>query len=193
MALRVGIEIVLAVVVLIASGVFWQFQKRRRFLKRAMCDPEFLKRIISLDVLSNPPQLVAISAFDVYTLKIGKGYCTNIYAVENADIRSQKIWQVIAFTFVACLLGASYLLGWPFLGVNIALFFLSSLVGTTESTLRNALDHFVTLAVILHKWNMENPIECELWIRQKRGYRPSLKLLKQRNPERGRTLSNSPR
>jgi len=59
MLLRMGLELVLAVAIFFIGGTFWQLQKRRTFLRRAIRDPKLLAPLISLDTLSCPPTRVA--------------------------------------------------------------------------------------------------------------------------------------
>jgi hypothetical protein len=144
--------------------MFWQLQKRRTFIKRAIRDPNLLASLLSLDNLSSPPPRVAF-----FAQKSEIGYFFNIGVAINSDEKSQRLPKVISCVLLGCLFMGSYFLGWPFLATNLILFLLLSFVGLSESGQSNALEQVLTLAVLLRKWHGENPVECDQWVRQGQG------------------------
>jgi hypothetical protein len=161
---RIGIELVLVVAIFFIGGTFWQLQKGRTFLRRAIRDPKLLASLISLDTLSCPPPRVAF-----FAQKNEIGYFLNIGIVINSDEKSQRLPKAISCVLLGCLFVGSYFLGWPFLAANLVLFPLLSFAGLSESGRLNALEQVLTLAVILHRWHGENPGECDQWVRQGQG------------------------
>jgi hypothetical protein len=58
--IRIAIEVVIAIVLLMASNTFWEFPKRARFLKRAISDQQFLLTFLTAVTFDSlPPAITA--------------------------------------------------------------------------------------------------------------------------------------
>jgi len=170
---RIALELLLAVGVLFIGLTFWQIQKRATFLKRAICNPEFLQSVISLKALSNPPALVAF-----FAKKREMGYVSNISIAVEADRLAQRRPKMISVACLLCVLTCSYFLGVSYLAINGVLFLLLSINPLCLSGRENALEQILTIAVILYRWRGENPAECEAWIERAWALRPVYEAVK---------------
>ena len=161
--MRILAELVLALVTLFAGTLWWQFRKRRQFLKQAIRDETFLSQLISREALLNPP-----SRLEPYLRKNSVGYFLNVDALRKADQRSQRIPRMLFSALLAAVLIASFYLGYWYMAVNALLFFSLVFVPIYSTTRFNAAEHVLTLALILYRWHMENPAECDHWVAQAR-------------------------
>ena len=169
--MNIIIEIVLGTAVLFAAQSFWQLRKRQSFLKQAISNTVLLQLVISRDSLTSPPpHIVFLTSLPVQ--KDETGYVINIKRVSDADRATQRrVTLMFAVPIVAILVG-SYFLGALYLAINVGLFFLTALVPISSSARRNAVDHILTIAVILHRWRLERPAECDKWIEDAWSLRP---------------------
>ena len=161
------IEVITAIITLMAGSLFWQILKREKFLARAIHDGRFLSQIISPSSLDNPSPLVA-----PYMQRLPAGYFLNIQIVIAADTKSLRQSKVIFGCVAAAALVGSYFLGVPYLIINAIVFFLSALARVSQSARANAEQQILTLALILDRWRSENITECEEWIKQAWSLRP---------------------
>src|SRR4051794_21715387 len=88
MIIRITSEIMLAVVTFLAGGVFWQFPKRTKFLKAAMCSETFLREFITRGALESPSPMNA--EFAQKFTNDASGYVVNIKILFDADRISQR-------------------------------------------------------------------------------------------------------
>ncbi|HEY6803522.1 MAG TPA: hypothetical protein VI306_08090 [Pyrinomonadaceae bacterium] len=84
----------------------------------------------------------------------------------DADKASQQKPSVFFALILGGILVASYFLGMAYLIVNLVLFGFSALGSISQSARNNALEHIMTIAIILDRWRSENPSECDEWIKQ---------------------------
>jgi hypothetical protein len=173
MSLRIIIEIVLAAVTLFAGQTFWQLRKRARFLRRAIHTPWFLETLISRERLANPPSRVA-----VFAQKNEVGYSLNIKCIVDADRASQRRVTLFFTMAIAAIFIGSYFLGASYLVINVVLFFLTALIPISQSAQFSATEHVFTIALILHKWRLDNPSECDQFIEYTSSLRPLYEQIK---------------
>lgn len=173
MLLHIIIEIVLALVIFFAAQAIWQIRKREKFLKHVVCNPPFLESMISRERLVNPPERISI-----FAQKNEVGYILNMKCVVDADKASQRRAAMIFAVVVAAILIGSYFLGVFYLLINLVLLCLAASIPISRSAQSNALEHVFTIALILHKWRLENPSECDEWIAYAKSLRPIYEAVK---------------
>ncbi len=161
MVLTILVELVLAVATILAGQTWWQLWKRRRFLKRAIYDASFLRRVITPAALSDPTPYAAM-----FAAKNDVGYVLNIKVLLDADSRSQQVMMLLSGISAGCILLGSIFLGHVFLGMNLGLFCLCGLEPLRNPAKNNAIAQIVELAVILFRWDREDPIECAAFIQR---------------------------
>jgi hypothetical protein len=173
MVLHIIIEVVLAFATILASQAFWQLRKRERFLRWAIHNPPLLESLLSRDTLSNPlPRIL------LFAEKNEVGYVLNMKCVEHADRSSQ--WRTTIFfgIAVAAILIGSYSLGISYLAINFVLSLLTASFPLSPSARANAIEHIFTIALILHKWRLDNATECDEWITYARSLQPLYEAVK---------------
>jgi hypothetical protein len=126
----------------------------------------FLSQFISRGALDNASPMVTPFAEKKVT------YALNVQLVIDADIASQHRTTIIFLLIIILALIGSCFLGPVYFAVNLLLFFFSTATPISESARSNALQHVLALALILHRWRAENPIECEEWIQKVPTLRP---------------------
>jgi hypothetical protein len=167
MIIRISAEIFLAIVAFLIGGVFWQFQKRRRFLKQVVANELFLSQFITRSTLEAASPMIT-----PFAEKNEMGYLLNVKVVIDADrISQRRVMLTFGVVLLAILLG-SYMFGLAYLAINVVVVFLSALSPILQSTQSNALEHVLAIALILHKWHAENASECERWIEHAYTLRP---------------------
>jgi len=177
MLLHIIIEIVLAIAVLFASQTFWQLRKRERFLKQVICDPLLLQSLISLETLASPPPHISFLA-SLPAQKNEVRYVLNIKCVSDADRTTQRrVLFAFAVPIIAIFIGSCFL-GTLYLTINVVLFLSAAFAPISSSAQSNALDHIFTIAVILHKWRLDKPAECDKWIEDAWSLRPLYEAVK---------------
>lgn len=159
MIVHIIIEVVLGIIMFIAGQTVWQLYKRERFLKVAIQTPAILESVISRQRLSDPPPHLLL-----YAKKHELGYVANMNCVIEADKRSQRRVTFIFAAVVSAVLISSYCIGPVYLGINLVLFFLSASVPFASSAQSNATEFILTIALILHRWRLENAKQCDEFI-----------------------------
>ena len=167
MLLHIIIEIVLALVIFLAAQAIWQIRKREKFLKHVVCNPPFLESIITRERLANPPERISI-----FAQKNEVGHILNMKCVVDADRASQRHAAMVFTVIVVVILIGSYFLGVVYLLINLVFLCLAASVPISRSAQSSALEHVFTIALILHKWRLENPSECDQWIDYAKSLRP---------------------
>jgi hypothetical protein len=153
------IEIVLALIVLFAGGLFWQLRKRARFLAAAIRSDDLLRHLITREALEKEsPDLAPFAEKKLPT------YALHVQIVVDADRLSQNRTTLIFAALIVAALVGSYFLGWTYPLINIALFCLSAFSPLSPSARSNAFQHIFSLALILKQWRAENPQECDQWV-----------------------------
>jgi hypothetical protein len=79
---------------------------------------------------------------------------------------------VFSVIVLAVILTASFFLGVPYLVIDLIVFVLSHIGMLSQAAENNALQHVLTIALILDKWRSEKPTECEDWIEKANSLRP---------------------
>jgi hypothetical protein len=79
---------------------------------------------------------------------------------------------------VVALLVGSYFLGPVYLAVSIVAFFVSGVGSIGSAARKNALDHILAIAYLLHRWHVEDPTACEQWIQQAYTLKPLYSVVK---------------
>ena len=161
--MRVLAEIVLVVVTMFAETLWWQLRKRRKFLRQAIRDETYLRRLISHEALVSPPPRL-----EPYLQKSAIGYFINVDVLNRADQRSQKVPRIFSLVLLAMVAVGSFHLGYSYLAFNGALFCALGFTPIYGSTKYNAAEHILTLALILYRWHMESPTKCDEWVVQAR-------------------------
>jgi hypothetical protein len=166
MIAKILIEIILALVTFFAGSLFWQLCKRARFLGAVIGNEPFLTQFISRSALENASPMITPFAEKKLT------YALNVQLVIDADIASQRRTTIMFLVVILAALAGSWLLGPVYFVVSLVLFFFSAASPIFESTRSNALQHVLALALILHRWHQENPLECDEWIQRVPSLRP---------------------
>lgn len=159
MTLHLLAEIALAVLTVFVASIFWQLVKRKSYLRQAVGNKAILDACISHDVLVNPP-----ARLEPYFEKNEIGYFVNIDSVVKADQASQQRIKIVAVVILILVFIGSFYLGYQYLAINVALLLLLGFSRISESAKANALEQILTIAIILHRWRIENPVECDEWV-----------------------------
>jgi hypothetical protein len=165
---------------LILSNLFWRGLREGRAIAVSISDRELLHRVVTPDLLNNPPVEVAR-----FAEPMAGGYSLNMRAFrqsdEDAHGRARKMLRpavavVVVGSGVVGFLG----LGWLGLALPILnlLFAHTTFVGSTRGAIGNAamaraIEHVQIVALILHRWRMKNSQEAADWIERE----PQMKLL----------------
>jgi len=166
MALHIILEVALALVIFFVGTMWWQLLKRDAFLKWAFNNRAFLEGFISQDLVLHPPPRV-VACTEIGHDEVGRlHFMMLIGALGKTDSRLQRRikWGHAAVLLLA--LVGSHFLGDVYLAMNGILLALLGLQSISVSARNNALEQVLTIAVILHKWIIENPSECAEWIQQ---------------------------
>jgi hypothetical protein len=163
---KILIEVILALLIFFAGGLFWQLRKRAKFLRAIIGNESFLSQFISRSALDNASPMITPFAEKKLT------YALNVQLVIDADIASQRRTTVMFLVVIIAALVGSWFLGPVYFLVTLALFFFSAASPIFESTRSNALQHVLALALILDRWRAENPHECDEWIQRVPSLRP---------------------
>jgi hypothetical protein len=158
--MQLGIEILLGVASLFLGGMWWSLFKRDAYLRGAVNDETVLNGL-SRELLESPPARIGI-----YAAKHELGYAMNLHILIKADRKGLRIPKLLFGGSLVLALVGSYMLGWRFLLINIGLICLAGLQRVPESAKANALEQLASIAVIFHKWNAEDPAECEAFIQK---------------------------
>lgn len=178
MLLHITLELVLAVAVLFLSATFWEGLKTRKYFIAAIWDPP--EGLISRETLANPPSIVSLYAENTKT--IASGYALNIMAVLR---RGKRGTMPLLVLIVAILIG-SYFLGVAYLVINAVLSLLTSLIPLCRRAKVSAMEDVLALALILHKWRLDNSTECDQWIEVACNLRPVYEAVKKAKANNGR-------
>ncbi len=177
MIAKVAVEIGLAAFIFLVGGLFWQFFKRTKFLRVAICSEPFLQEFVTRRALDSPSPMN--NHFARRLSKDANGYALNIKIVLDADRISQRRFQSFVGVAVLAALIGSYFLGPGYFAINFGIFLLTALVPISQSTQMSALDQVLALALILHRWDLEDGDECARWIEQAWSLRPLYNSVKQ--------------
>ena len=172
MIIRIIIELFVAILLLIVGNTFWEFPKRAKFLSRAVCDQQFLLLFLA------PGAFDSLSPAITRYAECDGRYMVSLGALAQADRVSQRRLKLIHGAVVLALLVGSYFLGPIYLAVNVAVFLLSGLGSIASPARKNALDHILALAYILHRWHLEDPAGCEQWIQETYALKPLYSVVK---------------
>lgn len=158
--MRVLAEIVLALATLCFGGLWWQVVKRRRFLLSAVHDHACLEELVNPETLAFPPSRL------LPYLRGGRADLrfADVDALRTADRRSQGAVRWLSLFALAAVGVASLYLGYRYLAFNGLLFATLSFLPVSASARANALEHILTLALILDRWHGENPAECDKFL-----------------------------
>jgi hypothetical protein len=160
MIAKILIEIVLALIVFFAGGLFWQLRKRAKFLRSIIGSEPFLAQFISRSTLDNASPMVTPFAEKKLT------YALNVQLVIDADMASQRRTTFMFLAVIIAAVFSSWFLGPIYFVVNILVFFFSAASSISESARSNALQHVLAIALILDRWRAENSLECDEWIQK---------------------------
>jgi len=159
MLIHIAIEIGLAIATFFAGNPFWELRKRAKFLRQVIYNEPFLESFISRQMLANPSPLIA-----PFVEKNEIGWFLNIKCVMDADRTSQRRPAIFFALVLLSIFAASYFLGIPYLAINLVIFALLAFGSISQSAQTNALQHVLAIAIILDKWRLENPLQCEEWL-----------------------------
>jgi len=163
--MKIVIEIVLGILVFFAGQTFWQLRKREKFVRSAIQVPEFLQTIVSKERLSSPPP-------HMLAFVQGSEYALNIKCVIDADRASQRRVAISHGFVIAAIFVGSYFMGPVYLGINVIMFFATKSIPIASSVKGNAIDHILTLGLILHRWRLVNAKECDEFVEHAQTLRP---------------------
>ena len=159
MIVRILVEAVLAVGIFVVSNGIWEIRRRRLFLGHALKKQAALEAYITRERLAAAPKDVS-----VYAEKTKLGYAANVIMVIEADARSQKQAAFISMAIVLIALVFSWFLGiWYFLA-SLPFVVLPAWGSISQAAQQSVLSQILSLALILYKWRLESPTECDQWV-----------------------------
>lgn len=166
-------EIILAIATYVIARQFWACFKRDKYLSQVMSNESNLESFISREVLENPSPLMSLfaQANDV-------GYFINIKAISVADRTSTLRIKVFCTIALLAIGTVSYFVAPSYLIINAFVLFLAGLGALSQPAKRSAMHHVMGLALILHKWHMKDPAECERFFQQALTFRPLYNVVK---------------
>lgn len=172
--------IILAVVsvpaTLLLSNLFWTGFREARGIAMFLNSPDFLRRIVTTDLLNRPP--AEISRF---AQPQAGGYALNMRAFQQADQKAHAQSQSMLRPVLAVLILGSGLVGffafrWFGLALPIINLFvmLSTFMASTQgsidrSTAARAAEQVQIVALILYRWYATNPQEAAEWVESQSG------------------------
>lgn len=178
MITHVAIEIVLAVTILFASSSFWQLTKRDIYLKEIIRNKSLLENLIIRSNLDAPNPIDA-----VFAEKNEIGYILKLQCVTKSDQQTIKRLKIIFGLIGIVVTIASGALGSTYFIVNCVLLTLPAFFPIMQSAQRSAIDHIMEIAVILHRWRSENPMECDNFISNTTSLQPLYNTIKNANKD----------
>lgn len=158
--MRLALEILLGIASLFLGSMWWGLLKRDAYLKRAVQDETVLNGL-TRELLEAPPARIAI-----WGEKCKFGYARNLQVLVEADKQALRIPKLLHGVPLVLLLVGSYFLGWTVFAANLGLVCLAALPRVPDSAKANTLEQVASIAVILYRWNAENPAECDAFIQK---------------------------
>lgn len=160
--LQIVAEVILAIGTFVVARQFWICFKRNSYLARVIRDESHLEGFITRDALDHPSAMMAMFAGSIDEMS----YVNNIHIANVADRKSTYRMKVILAIVLMIIGTASYFLGVSYLIINTVVLFLAGLAPVSQPAQASALHHVSILALILYRWNLKDPAECEKWIGQ---------------------------
>jgi hypothetical protein len=167
--------IILAVVsvpaTFLLSNLFWTGLRETRGIAMFLSSRDFLRRIVTTDLLSRPPAEIAR-----FAQPQSAGYAFNMTAFHEADQKAHTRGRSILRPVLLALILGSGLVGffafrWFGLALPIINLFVmvSTFVASTQGSIGStaaarAAEHVQIVALILYRWYATNPQEAAEWV-----------------------------
>lgn len=173
MILKILIELIIAIIVIMAGTTFWISLKRDRFLIRALQDDHLISELI------NKERINAFNASGQRTRYIEKfiTYPDRIKVWEESDRKTQTLLKVIPLLIVTLVIIASVKVSPIIVVLNITFFLLTSLVSIGASGVNNSFNHIMLLVSIIDEWLKNDKEECVRWIGENKRFEKILNTL----------------
>ena len=168
--LKIGIEIVLALLVLWVSRFYWLLWRQSYYFKDALRQEKWIE--LALEWIDTPAGAMSLESKTLDALDSGYGAAdTSKYPIVLVSYlsaafktwRVTKLWHLVGFLI---LLIGSFFLSWIFALINLLLFSLLRFKKISPD-LANAIDNVSrTVAVIVkivQRWWRADPIKCRRW------------------------------
>ncbi len=156
----------------VLANLFWKGFREARGIAVFLGSPDWLKRIVTPELLSRPPADV-----ELFAKPIPAGYGANMGLFREADqfaharLRS-RLRPVIPILLIGSGILGFLAFGWWGLAIPVINVFImvATFTGSTHgkldsSSVARATQHVQIVAVILHRWHAANPKEAAEWIR----------------------------
>jgi hypothetical protein len=169
------LSIILAVVsvpaTLLLSNLFWTGFRETRGIALFLRSQDFLRRIVTPDLLNRPPAEIARFA-QPHT----GGYAFNMRAFQEADQKAHARGRsILRPVMLVLILGSGlvgfFAIGWLGLALPIINIFvmLSTFMASTQGSIdrsasARAAEHVQVVALILYRWHAMNPQEATEWV-----------------------------
>jgi hypothetical protein len=166
------------------SNLFWMALRETRGIAILLSSPDYLRRIITLDLLNRPP-----AEIDRFAQPQAAGYAFNMRAFQEADqMAHSRGRSILRPVLLVLILGSAFVgyvaFGWLGLALPIINLFVmaSTFVASTQgsigrSTAARAAEHVRIVAVILHRWYAINPTEAIEWVESQPEMKPLWKVV----------------
>lgn len=173
MIVKIILELIIAIIIIIAGTTFWMLLKRDRFLARAMQDDKLISNLVTKE---------RINAFylkhkETVAIGIIIPYPERIKTWQVSDHKTQMLLKTISLIIALLVIVASVKLSPIILALNVTIFLLTAFVPIGSSGRINAFNHIMLLASIIDEWLKINKDECERWIGQNTRFKNILNAL----------------
>ena len=154
--------------------MFWTRFRETRGIATFLSSQELLRRIVTTDLLSNPP-----AEIEHFARPQAAGCALNMTAFHEADQRARSRGQsVLRPVLLVLILGSGFVgfcaFGWFGLALPLINLFImvTMFMGSTEgsidrSSTERAAEHVQIVALILYRWYGTNPQEAAEWVENK--------------------------
>jgi hypothetical protein len=180
--------IILAVVsvpaTLLVSNLFWIGFREARGIAMFLSSQDFLRRIVTADLLNRPPAEIAR-----FAQPQPGGYAFNMSAFQEADQKAHTRGQSILRPVMPVLILGSGLVGFLAIGrlglalpiinifVMLSTFMASTQGSIARSTAARAAEHVQVVALILYRWHAMSPHEATEWVESESQMKPLWEVL----------------
>ncbi len=155
--IKIIIEIILGFILLLVSYSFWNCIKSPKFLAKTLGDYDELKKFF----YHLGKEKIEQESEKINPIDNKFGFPANIALWIKASISAfDKTRNVLLIVVIGIFIG-SYFLGYIFLLINAALFFMMAFPSISASAKNNVITDIHTIMLNIYKWNKINRVECE--------------------------------